>query len=176
MSKRGTAGQVLPYREVNVSEDGEILVHGHTRFQGYVHGDRLEEPFDENGWFGTGDIGYVDGDGYLMVTGRKDNMFMSGGENIQPEEIEKAFCEVEGVADAIVVPIDDEEFGQRPVAFVQMLGGNGADQGIRDAVAESLPRFKIPDHILPWPENAGTIGIKPDRSALRTIAEKHLDG
>ena len=174
MSKRSTTGQILRYREVSISEDGEILVRGHTRFQGYVDGDRLETPFDENGWFGTGDIGDFDADGYLTVTGRKDNMFISGGENIQPEEIEKAFRAVQGVADAIVVPVDNEEFGQRPVAFVQMLGGAGANEGIRDAVAQSLPRYKIPDHILPWPDDAVALGIKPDRSALRTIAEKSL--
>ena len=174
MSKRSTTGQILRYREVSISEDGEILVRGRTRFQGYVHGDGLEAPFDEDGWFGTGDIGFVDADGYLTVTGRKDSMFISGGENIQPEEIENAFRAVQGVANAIVVPIDNKEFGQRPVAFVQMLGGDGANDGIRDAVAQSLPRYKIPDHILPWPDDVVAFGIKPDRSALRMIAKKSL--
>lgn len=71
LARRMTAGRPLPYREVRVAEDGEILVRGHTRFLGYVEGDALIRPVDADGWFATGDLGRLDEAGYLSVLGRK---------------------------------------------------------------------------------------------------------
>ena len=92
-----TAGRVLPGREVSISGGGEILVRGETLFAGYVDGEKVDRPLDADGWFHTGDLGDLDEDGYLRVLGRSDNLFISGGENIQPEEIEEALCSLEGV-------------------------------------------------------------------------------
>ena len=73
-------------------ESGEILVRGETLFAGYVEGEDLDRPLDAEGWFHTGDLGELDENGYLRVGGRVDNLFISGGENVQPEEIEDALC------------------------------------------------------------------------------------
>jgi O-succinylbenzoic acid--CoA ligase len=157
-----TAGRVLPNREVSISERGEIMVRGETLFAGYVEGEELARPLDQEGWFHTGDLGELDGDGYLRIGGRIDNLFISGGENVQPEEIEEALCRLEGVDEAVVVPVPDEEFGARPVAFVR------TDGGVRDLSRElesDLPRFKIPTTYYPWTEEARR-GMKVDRAAL----------
>ena len=79
--------KILNYRNVKTSSSGEILVSGKTVFRGYLKQQDLTQPFDREGWFATGDMGFVDDHG-MEVTGRRDNMFISGGENIQPEEIE----------------------------------------------------------------------------------------
>jgi len=74
---------------------------------------------DPDGWFLTGDVGYCDAAGYLIVSGRRDAMFISGGENIHPEEIEAALLSLPGISQAIVVPRLHPEYGFRPVAFIQ---------------------------------------------------------
>ncbi|MDQ3430496.1 MAG: o-succinylbenzoate--CoA ligase [Actinomycetota bacterium] len=161
-----TAGRVLPHSEVRVSEGGEILVRGRTLFAGYVLGGELNRPFDEEGWFRTGDLGEMDADGYLRVVGRRDNLFVSGGENVQPEEIEEALCRLEGVEEAVVVPVPDGEYGARPVAFVRTTGAVG-DLGLK--LEKVLPRFMIPAAFHDW---EGTGGIKPDRPMLRQRARR----
>ncbi|QIN84012.1 o-succinylbenzoate--CoA ligase [Rubrobacter tropicus] len=160
-----TAGRVLAHREVRVSEDGEILVRGETLFSGYVRDGRPDLPLDGEGWFHTGDLGELDAEGYLRVAGRRDNLFVSGGENVQPEEVEEALCRIEGVEEAVVVPVPDGEFGARPVAFVRT---NGEAGDLAPELGKTLPRFKIPVAFHDW---EGTGGMKPDRPALRRRAE-----
>ena len=162
-----TAGRVLPGREVSIS--GEILVRGETLFAGYVEGEKLDRPLDADGWFHTGDLGDLDQDGYLRVLGRRDNLFISGGENIQPEEIEEALCRLKGVSEAVVVPVTDPEFGHRPVAFVRTESSGIAH--LAPELEKILPRFKIPTAFHPWPE-ATQRGMKPDRHALRERAQR----
>jgi len=168
-----TAGRVLPNREVSISKEGEILVRGETLFAGYVEGEELDRPLDADGWFHTRDLGELDEDGYLRVRGRMDNLFISGGENIQPEEIEEALCRLEGIDEAVVVPVPDEEFGARPVAFVRMDDGELRD--LERKLEPVLPRFKIPISFHPRPEEARA-GMKADRAALGERARRLRDG
>jgi O-succinylbenzoic acid--CoA ligase len=161
-----TSGRPLSHRELSISEDGEILVRGETLFLGYVRSGKAVRGLDASGWFHTGDLGELDADGCLRVRGRKDNLFVSGGENIQPEEIEEALCRLEGVEDAVVVPIPDPEFGYRPVAFVR--GGRLTDLG--RSLEPTLPRFKIPVAFHRWP--GGVEGMKVDRVFLSERARR----
>jgi O-succinylbenzoic acid--CoA ligase len=164
-----TAGRVLPEREVSISEEGEILVRGATLFAGYLEDENLDLPLDTDGWFRTGDLGALDENGYLRVFGRKDNRFFSGGENIQPEEIEEALAVLPGVEAAVVVPVEDAEFGQRPVAFVGM--EEGSTVNLASELENVLPRFKIPVSFHPWPGES--VGMKVDRAYFRELT-RHL--
>ena len=173
--KLRTSGKLLPYRELRISSEGEILVKGKTLFRGYLDRNQISKTSDAEGWFRTGDLGYLDDDGYLNVTGRRDNQFISGGENIQPEEIEKAILQIAGVTDALVVPVKDKEFGERPAAFVKMEQGTKLDfLHIKKHLEKELPRFKVPDYFLPWPEDLLGEGMKLKRQSLITNAEKIL--
>ncbi len=165
-----TAGRVLAHREVSISGEGEILVRGETLFAGYVEGEELDRPLDAGGWFHTGDLGDLAEDGYLRVRGREDNMFVSGGENVQPEEIEEALCRLEGVEEAVVVPVPDEEFGARPVAFVRVAGVAPEPEALSRALGVSLARFKVPIDFHAWPDDAG--GMKVDRTAFGERARR----
>jgi O-succinylbenzoic acid--CoA ligase len=165
-----TAGRVLPHREVSVSGEGEILVRGETLFAGYVQGRKTGRPTVAGGWFRTGDLGRLDGAGRLRVLGRRDNLFVSGGENVMPEEIEEALLWISGVEEAVVVPVSDPEFGARPVAFVRLSGAVG---DLARALEPVLPRFKIPKAFHEW-EGAG--GMKPDRVVLRERANRMAGG
>ena len=156
--------KVLPYRQLMISPEGEILVKGEVLFKGYVTGTRLPLPTREKDfWFATGDMGLLDKDGCLTVVGRRDSMFISGGENIHPEEIEKALLCIKGIQEAVIVPREDKEFGQRPIAFIKFLGAPLQEDYIIRCLQAELPRFKIPIAFFPWPQELMTQGIKISR-------------
>lgn len=165
--------KVLPYRQLKISSEGEILVKGKVLFKGYVAGSKLHLPLtpNKNGlWFATGDMGQLDKEGCLTVTGRRDSMFISGGENIHPEEIEKALLSINGIAQAVVVPKEDKEFGHRPIAFIKYAGEPLAQDDIIRCLRSDLPGFKIPIAFLAWPQNLMSQGVKISRQEfLKTL-------
>ncbi len=172
LARLGASGRCLPHRRVTVAEDGEVLVKGAVLFQGYVEGDTLHRPFDADGWFHTGDLGELDADGFLRLLGRIDSLFISGGENIHPEEIEQALCSLDAVQQAVVVPVADATFGQRPVAFVKTAGGVPAREALAPRLEAMLPRFKIPVAFYAWPDDAPAPGMKIDRAFFAQLARR----
>ncbi|MDE0793759.1 MAG: AMP-binding protein [SAR324 cluster bacterium] len=196
--------RILPFREVRISSEDEayheIEVRGKTRFLGYLDESGLQQPFDQNGWFKTGDLGALEvipaesrmkqaqqqrkesgkhfrqpGDAFntLTVLGRKDSMFISGGENIHPEEIERVFFQSGMIEQAAVVPVQDVEFGARPVAFLQY-AESASEAELVEFLQKELVSFKVPDLLLPWPEETGT-GLKPKRKDLSRLAQTQFD-
>lgn len=166
-----TSGKVLNHRQLKIAPDREILVKGDTLFKGYINGNQHTLDLKE-GWFEAGDLGYLDSEGYLSVIGRKDNMFISGGENIQPEEIEKELLKIDGVREAIVVPVKNEEFGYRPVAFIDKADNFPESEFFARFLQEKISRFKIPDYYFPLPDVNKNTGIKSNRVSLKTLAEE----
>jgi O-succinylbenzoic acid--CoA ligase len=169
---RRSAPLLIP-GSVRISDDGEVLLNGPTRFRGYLRPDGVERPFDAEGWFAAGDLGAFDEEGRLRVFGRKDNRFASGGENICPEEIERALLDIAGVAQALVVPLPDADWGARPVAFIDSPNLNverEADaESIRRQLRERLPGFKVPRQFFLWPGDLEK-GMKPNRRAFAARA------
>jgi len=155
-------GFPLPHREIRLAPDGEILVRGDCLFQGYWKEGCIEKPFDADGWFATKDTGRISSEG-LSILGRKDWQFISGGENIQPEEIENALLSLPGVLEAVVVPRDHPEFGKRPIALVRSLHSDEAL--LKTRLLDALPKFKIPDRIVFVHELPKT-GLKINRKAI----------
>lgn len=165
-----TAGRCLPHRRVRIDTEGQILVAGPTLCLAVSDGEDIRNPHVD-GWFPTGDLGHLDASGRLHVEGRTDRQFVSGGENIQPEEIEAALERIEGVERAVVVPVPDEEYGHRPVAFVRSEPGTVPDDW-RTALATTLPRFKVPDAVYELPDSAIRDRMKVDHDLLRRRAQK----
>ena len=170
-----TSGRPLKPDTIRISGDGEIEVRGETLFRGYVEGDHVILPLTEDGWFATGDLGEFDETGNLHVLGRKDNLFVSGGENIQPEEIERCLCHLNGVVEAVVVPVHNAEFGSRPVAFIRVTEPKQFQPALFFAyLAERLPAYKIPMFFLPWPVDKGEESMKVSRTTLREMAGRQV--
>ncbi len=168
-----TSGKPLVPNTVSISPNGEVLVRGRTLFMGYLEENAIRLPLGEDGWFATGDLGQFDEDGNVSIVGRKDNMFISGGENIQPEEIERHLCKVQGVMQALVVPVPCPEFGVRPAAFVRMDERYLLDpRELEAALVRGLPKFMVPVLFLPWPEDE-TAGIKESRGLFAELASRH---
>lgn len=163
-----SAGRRLPHRGLRI-DDGHILVAGAPLFRGYVTTDGLEDPRTPDGWFPTGDRGRLDASGRLHVLGRMDRTFVSGGENVQPEEIEATLQQLDEVERAVVVPVPDAEYGRRPVAFVRTTG-DLRSEALERALAQTLPGFKIPDAFRSLPEAATSNSLKVDREQLRRQA------
>ena len=162
-----TAGLVLPGRELTIAADGEILVRGDSLCAGYLKSGTLRRSIDADGWFHTRDLGRLDSHSRLVVLGRKDDMFISGGENIAPQEIENALMNLPGITNAVVVPVPDALYGARPVAFIQ---GEFEAVRIRTKLAYKLPKFKIPK-LLAWPADLPAGGLKAPRRYLKTLAK-----
>jgi o-succinylbenzoate---CoA ligase len=164
--KDGQTGNadILSIHQFKIADDEEILIKGQSLFKGYIADGKTENVLDPAGWFHTKDLGKINDTNQLTVWGRKDNMFISGGENIYPEEIEKHLLEIEGVRKAVVVPVRDKEFGFRPVAFIdsrhllQTLN-------LKAALQKTLPSFKVPIAYYPWPQDIFN-GIKINRKKL----------
>jgi len=158
---------VLSFRELKVV-NGEILVRGQTLFQGYWKGpEQLTLPVDKEGWFATGDLAEYDENGHLKWKGRKDLLFISGGENIYPEEIERAMLKMNSLLEAVVVPIEDAEFGACPAAFISAEKSLSSEE-IKNFLKDHLPSYKIPLYFFPFPEESG---FKRNRAFLKSTAE-----
>lgn len=160
----------LPNRELHINPEGEIYVRGKTLFQGYWTNGILSLPVDRDGWFATGDLAQIHPNGTWSVLGRKDSMFICGGENLYPEEIERALLKLPGVMDACVVDITDLEWGAKPVAFVQHAEKNYPLETLKEQLREALPTIKIPVRILPL-DPTQFHGIKPSRALLKQLAQ-----
>jgi O-succinylbenzoic acid--CoA ligase len=170
-----SSGKILSHRELKIDKNGEVLVRGETLGLGYIDKKEMIPFTDNEGWFHTGDIGYLDENQNLIVTGRKDNMFISGGENIHPEEIERFLLFEKNILDVCVVDVPDAEYGASPVAFVKMESGIKIDEVIlRDFLRDKIAAFKIPKKFLPWPEDLD--GIKPNRRYMQKLALKLFPG
>ncbi len=164
--------KVLRYRKVRIAKDGEILLSGKTLFQGYMNNGKLVKAVDPRGWFHSKDIGFLEKGRYLFVRGRKDNMLTSGGENIFPEEIERLLCKLEFIKQAIVVPCASEEYGARPVAFLEPKEHKKISRRkVLEYLKQYLPRFKIPDDFYLWPKERLSEGVKLQRKDFLRLVE-----
>jgi len=160
-----TSGKPLIPNTVKIGNDGDVFVRGPCRFQGYLRENTVEQPFDEEGWFATQDIGKWTSDGYLQILGRKDNVFICGGENIQPEEIENQIMSSGFVDKVVVVPMKDEEYGYIPIAFVDFFSDKKED-ALKEYLKGQIPSIKIPKYYLPFPKEFEEKGIKISRKKL----------
>ena len=137
----GPDGEVLPRGEA-----GEITVRGAMVMQGYWN--RPEETvavLSPDGWLKSGDVGFIDEEGYVFIVDRKKDMVISGGENIYCAEVERVLGAMPGIRECAAFGIPDERLGELLVAVV-VAEGIGEDQ-IRVEVATQLARYKAPAHV-----------------------------
>ncbi len=133
-------------RPVPTGEQGRIFVANPMLFEGYTDG--ATKQFS-GGFMQTGDVGHVDTEGRLFVDGREDDMIVSGGENVFPEEVEDLLVRHPAVSDAAVVGVPDDDFGQRLVAYVVSSPGVSPTAAeLRDYVRDHLARHKTPRDVL----------------------------
>ena len=127
-------------------EEGEIiaLLAGDESFEGYWHRPDSDAKALKHGWYFTGDTGYVDADGDLFVTGRVDDMIITGGENVSPVEIESCLSLHPAVSEVAVVGLSDERWGKIVAAFIKRRSPVGQDELDQFCRASGLANFKRP--------------------------------
>jgi acyl-CoA synthetase (AMP-forming)/AMP-acid ligase II len=133
------------FREVPTGEVGTICVRNSTQFDGYTSGATKDFHGD---YTSSGDVGYLNDAGRLFVVGRDDEMIVSGGENDYPIEVEKTLSAHPRVAEAAVLGVDDDQYGQRLVAFVVLTDGASiSPDELKAHVRENLANYKVPRDI-----------------------------
>jgi len=147
-AKFNSVGLPLPGIDIQILNPdsdgvGEIAVQGPMVMEGYLGKERVQ------GFFNTQDIGFIDKEGYLYILDRRQNIIISGGENIYPQEIEKVLYAHPEIKECAVVGVPDEKWGQVPVLFVVSALGN---EEILDYLAKSLAKYKLPKKVIHLPE------------------------
>ena len=175
-STNNTELKVLPYRQVRIIND-EVYCRGETRCIGYFENNKICLIAREE-WLNIKDIGCIEND-VLHILGRKDRQFISGGENIIPEEIERVCLQHSTVEKVYICPINDQQYGQRVVAFVDFHTPSSTHFQQRCAVLESylstqLTRFKRPDRYFQWPKESEHQIKIPKQVFLAVLAKKGL--
>lgn len=165
-------GQTLP-----AGEPGEVLIRGYNVMQGYYDDDvATREAIDDEGWLHTGDVGFLDERGYLKLTDRIKDLFIVGGFNCYPAEIEKYICEHPAVAQAAVVGVPDERMGEVGRAYIILRHGESLDgETLQAWCRANMANYKVPryfDFVTSYPTNASGKVLKRD---LRKLALAAVD-
>jgi acyl-CoA synthetase (AMP-forming)/AMP-acid ligase II/acyl carrier protein len=157
--RAASVGRPLAVNEVRIvdesgspvppGEEGEVVVRGDNIMLGYLGPDGLPRAPWTNGWFHTNDLGYVDEQGYLYLTGRKSDIVNRGGHKVSPVEVEKVLLEHAAVKDAVVVGVPHEVLGEDVVAYVCPKGPDGiSPRELLQLARAHLPAYKIPSAFL----------------------------
>ena len=184
-----TVGRNLPHQEVKIvsiesgatvplGEVGEICFRGHHVMHGY-YGDAqaTAKAIDARHWLHSGDLGTMDADGYVRITGRLKDMIIRGGENIYPREIEDFLFTHPKVAAVAVFGVPDEYYGEQVMAWVQLHEGERvSEQELRDFCKGSIAHFKIPHYIWFVEEFPMTVTGKLQKFRMRELAIERLAG
>lgn len=182
LDKLGSAGKALFPSQLEIhidshvasaNEIGEIVVKGPNVTKGYANRQDATEAAFNNGWFKTGDIGYLDEDGFLFVVDRRSDLIISGGENVYPAEIEAVLMKHEAVFEAGVTGIEDEKWGQIPVGFVVVHESSYVKEDELQAHCRNhLASYKVPKNIFIVKELPRNSANKLLRRSLRKLMEE----
>jgi acyl-CoA synthetase (AMP-forming)/AMP-acid ligase II len=173
-----------PHREVELrlvdgsdrnARQGVLEMKCPALMNGYHNRPDVRPPFTSDGYYVTGDVFRRDKDGFHYFVGRTDDMFVSGGENIYPADVERMLERHPGVAQAAVVPIDDDIKGQKPVAFVIAKAGHApSEDEIKQFALAHAPAYQHPRYVWFLDQLPLASTNKVDRDALHRLAEDHL--
>lgn len=154
----GSVGRAIPdvdvcimdfdNQKIEVGQQGEICIKGPNIMKGYWKNEEATHEAIIDGWFHSGDIGYMDADGFVYITDRKKDIIIKGGENISPREIEEAIYEHPSVAECAVVAVPDEAFGENLAAVIVNKPGHSAKADeILEHISKYVTKFKVPAYV-----------------------------
>ncbi|GFN32230.1 class I adenylate-forming enzyme family protein [Paenibacillus xylaniclasticus] len=159
-------------RQLGANEVGEILVRNDTAFRGYLNQEEETKAAFSQGFYRTYDLGRVDEEGYLYITGRLKSMINRGGEKIYPGEIEKLIGSIEGVEEAYVFGVPDEQLGQTVGAIIVTDDLELSSEQIIEQLSSKVSRYKLPEHIYFVHEIPKTVSGKVDGVACMEMLRR----
>jgi fatty-acyl-CoA synthase len=184
IKKAGSIGRAMPHSKVRVvnidgldcaaGEAGELLLSGPHLCAGYYKNPKAFEETVKNGFFHTGDLVRFDEDGFFFVVGRIKDMYISGGENVYPGEVEKQITSHHDISEAVVVSVPSEKWGEVGFAFLKTNGVEITTDSLRDYLNPLLSRYKHPHFVQCKKEFPLLPNGKVDRKALKKEAEKFI--
>lgn len=134
--------------KLSVNTSGEIWLKGPQIFDGYLNQDNSAF-FDEEGWFKTGDFGYVNINGQLFIESRRSDLIITGGENVSPFEVESELKKLDSISEAAVIGLPDDEWGERVAAVIVAANGQSINsENIQEELKKRITSFKIPKQII----------------------------
>ena len=152
------------------NETGEICVIGPAVFPGYFEDDAVNAKAFRDGWFLTGDLGHMDEQGYLFITGRSSDMYISGGSNVYPREIEEILLEIEGVSEVAILGVPDPHWGETGLCVcVAETGAVPDEESLRAHLAGRVAKYKIPRHVVFLDEMPKTAYGKITKKLVRDV-------
>ena len=162
--------------ELGVNEIGEVRVRGHLVMLGYYKNPQATaEVIQPDGWFRTGDLGVIDDGGYLKITGRLKEMFIVGGSNAYPAEIERLLQGIDSIKQAVVVGVPDRRLGEVGFAFVQLHEGQSIEEAeLVSRCRAMMADYKVPRHVRVVDEFPRTTTGKIQRFILQRQAREEL--
>jgi len=171
-----TVGRPAPGMAVRLTGDGAVEVRGPCVMRGYWRNPELTAEVLRDGWLGTGDLGVVHDDGTLSLIGRRGDMYIRGGFNVHPVEVEQVIATHPAVARAVVVGCQAPVIGEIGVAFVVPKDASAPPSlpELRTHVCAQLADYKAPDHLVVVEDIPLTAMLKPDRSALLSLAASNV--
>jgi fatty-acyl-CoA synthase len=162
------SGRILGPRET-----GEICVCGPAVFAGYYNNPKANAKAFRNGWFRTGDLGYLDAEGFLYITGRASDMYISGGSNVYPREIEEKILAHPAVAEVAIVGVPDRVWGEVGIAVCVLKDGTGLTEAKLIAwLEDKASRYKIPKRVLFWDALPRSAYGKITKKDIRLLLEE----
>tara|TARA_R110001606_G_scaffold88649_3_gene199668 strand:+ start:34702 stop:36411 length:1710 start_codon:yes stop_codon:yes gene_type:complete len=161
--------------KVPQGERGEVCIRTAANFTGYWNNkEATKDAFTDDGYFRTGDIGYLDPEGYLFIVDRKKEIIIRGGENISCQEVEAAVYANPAVAEACIFGVPDERFGEVPALVYHTKDGHSlTDEELMEFLKHQLAPFKLPVHIWQYDEPLPKLGTA--KIAKIVLAKKHRD-
>lgn len=139
-------------QEVAPGETGEVAVIGPAVFAGYHNNPEANDKAFRNGWFLTGDLGHMDAEGFLYLTDRASDMYISGGSNIYPREIEEKVLQHPAINECAVLGIPDPTWGEVGIAICVAQGDRPKAADLLEWLGAKIPRYKMPKSVLFWDE------------------------
>lgn len=159
---RSENGTPVPY-----NEPGLIWLKGPQVFDGYLNPNETKAVFDNDGWFNTGDFGHLNKNGHLFIDNRKSNKIITGGENVNPTEVESAINNIEGISESAVIGVPDEKWGKKVVAYIVPSSREiPAVEFIEENLKKTLRDFKIPKEFIVVPSLPKTLMKKVKKDVL----------
>jgi fatty-acyl-CoA synthase len=159
--------------DVAPGESGEVLAQGPNVMQGYWNRPEDTAAAIVDGWYHTGDVATVDEDGYLYIRDRLKDMYISGGENVYPAEVENALLDLPGILEAAVIGVPDSRWGEVGRAYVVLADGADADtEQIRATLSGRLARYKVPQEVVAVDALPRTATGKLQKHVIRTRFEE----
>jgi fatty-acyl-CoA synthase len=178
-----TVGRAMPCIEVRVVDPetnremprgqvGEVCCRGYNVMKGYYKNpEATAKAIDEDGWLHSGDLGVMDEEGYLSITGRLKDMIIRGGENVYPREIEEFLYTMDGILDVQVVGVPSRKYGEEVGAFIITREGVTMEpEDVKDFCRGKIARYKIPKYIAFLESYPMTASGKIQKYKLRELA------